>query len=221
MTRSTRQPGRLLLAIARAVVDEPTLATVIEPALADFQQELREAGDSRRRRLRARWHGYRALAVLLVIAPLVFARAPVSGHRVISLPERISGTGLALLLLVLAASTWPVFGGFTVAAVAAGGCLAFAMRTWYNQHPGAPDRLDAPARTRTPEINLSSIPVGGDVAGLIFAVGSVSIVMLGLPQLRWFFLAAVAGGLLIAGVLAVWHTGHPASSTPRNSIASR
>ncbi len=109
----------------------------------------------------------------------------------------------------------------TVAAVAAGGCLAFAMRTWYNQHPGAPDRLDAPARTRTPEINLSSIPVAGDVAGLIFAVGSVSIVMLGLPQLRWFFLAAVAGGLLIAGVLAVWHTGHPASSTPRNSIASR
>ncbi len=221
MTRSTRQPGQLLLAIARAIVDEPTLATVIEPALADLQQELRDAGTSRRGRMLARWHGYRAVFVVLVIAPFVFARAPVSGHRVIGLPERISGTGLTVLLFMLAASTWPVFGWFTAATVTAGACLACGMRVWYNQHPGAPGRVDVSPRARTPEINLSSIPVGGDIAGLIFAVGSVSIVMLGLPQLRWFFFAAVGSGLLIAGALAAWHTGHPSSSTPSNSIASR
>jgi hypothetical protein len=55
-----------------------------------------------------------------------------------------------------------------------------------------------------PGINFSNMPVGGDVGGLIFVVGSVGAVIIGLPYLGWFFGGALAGGLLIAAALVRW-----------------
>jgi hypothetical protein len=49
-----------------------------------------------------------------------------------------------------------------------------------------------------PEINMSSIRVGGDLGGLIFAAGAVAILLIGVPGLRWF----IGLSLLFAGVLA-------------------
>lgn len=59
-----------------------------------------------------------------------------------------------------------------------------------------------------PEINMSSIRVGGDLGGLIFAAGAVAILLIGVPGLRWF----IGLSLLLAGVLAtaviVWRRVH-------------
>ena len=52
-----------------------------------------------------------------------------------------------------------------------------------------------------PEINMSKIPVSGDLAGLLFALGSTLIFLLGIPSLRVFFAAAVVSGCGIAIVL--------------------
>lgn len=49
-----------------------------------------------------------------------------------------------------------------------------------------------------PEINFSRVPLGGDLGGLLVAVGSVILIMLGVPGTAWFLLAAVAGGALLA-----------------------
>jgi len=52
-----------------------------------------------------------------------------------------------------------------------------------------------------PQINISKIPVGAGVAGLIFTLGSMMIFLLGAPVL-WYFLAfAAALGVGIAVVL--------------------
>jgi hypothetical protein len=44
----------------------------------------------------------------------------------------------------------------------------------------------------------SAIRVAGDGPGLIFAVGTVLIVVVGLPGLWWFFVAAGLGSVLVA-----------------------
>ncbi len=59
-----------------------------------------------------------------------------------------------------------------------------------------------------PGINFSSMEVGGDVGGLMFAVGSVVAVVIGLPYLAWFVAAALAGGTVLATALVVWHQPH-------------
>ena len=46
-----------------------------------------------------------------------------------------------------------------------------------------------------PEINISKIPVGGGVAGIIFSVGSILIFLLGVPVLWYFFALALALGV--------------------------
>jgi hypothetical protein len=53
-----------------------------------------------------------------------------------------------------------------------------------------------------PQINLAKIPVGGGIAGAIFAVGSTLIFLIGIPALRYFVpAAAILGG----GVAALIH----------------
>ena len=49
-----------------------------------------------------------------------------------------------------------------------------------------------------PAINLSRIPVGGDAAGLMFAVGAVVIVIVGVPDMAWYFVSALACAALFA-----------------------
>ena len=49
-----------------------------------------------------------------------------------------------------------------------------------------------------PGINISKIPVGGGVAGLMIAVIIVVIGLIGLPPTRWFLGASLALGTVMA-----------------------
>ena len=48
---------------------------------------------------------------------------------------------------------------------------------------------------RHPGISMHKIPVGAGIAGLVFAVGSMLIFLVGLPVLWYFFLPAVVLGV--------------------------
>jgi hypothetical protein len=54
---------------------------------------------------------------------------------------------------------------------------------------------------RNPQINLAKIPVGGGIAGAIFALGSILIFLIGIPALRYFLPAAVVLGFGVALVI--------------------
>ena len=90
----------------------------------------------------------------------------------------------------------------------------FQVRTSLNAGEAAPVRPSAggwfllvlASPHATAEINLSAIPVEGDVAGLMFALGSVSIVVIGLPGMSWYLLGVVLGSTIAAVSLRAWHT---------------
>lgn len=42
---------------------------------------------------------------------------------------------------------------------------------------------------------MHALRVGGCVAGAIFTIGMMAIVLIGVPIAKWFFLAAVVGGV--------------------------
>src|SRR4029079_19372383 len=94
------------------------------------------------------------------------------------------------------------------------------IRAWYDRHPSAhpapPER-----QRRSPQINFSSTEVAGNIGGLIFVVGSLFIVTLGLPSVIWFLFAATIAGCFLAWALAAWHTSHPACGLPQNQIVLR
>jgi hypothetical protein len=206
MTKSTAThfAGARFLHLARLLYSEQTVDAVFLPAVADLQEDLAAAGPSRFRRVVTRWRWHGALLVLLVAAATV--PAPLNGRAAARQRQRSGGWFLALLAMTLYGGTWPFFGGFVAGALPAGLALAIAMRAWNNRHP---DALAAPAGDgRDPEINLSAIHVGGDVAGLMFAAGSVAIVLLGLPAL-WWFVAAVCVGSVLVAVVRLQVTGTP------------
>jgi dolichol kinase len=45
--------------------------------------------------------------------------------------------------------------------------------------------------------------------GLIVAVAVVAIVLTAFPAYRWFFLISLGIGLVVAGILFLWHTLRP------------
>jgi len=49
-----------------------------------------------------------------------------------------------------------------------------------------------------PGINISKIPVGGGVAGVMVAASIVILGLIGLPVARWFLIGSVALGGLMA-----------------------
>jgi hypothetical protein len=275
MTRSTpkhRLPGDRLLALARLIFDEPALSTVVSPALADLQQEMREAGASRVKRLTARVRGYVAFSRLVLSAPFITPSSPL-GSPLTSLVLGTHGGNLLLVLAVaLLAAIAPVFGWFAVAVIAFGSLLAIALRLWNNRHPEARAAADplvslsavtllaalwsmfgwfvvatiaggalmaivlrrwntrhpsalAPANPLASrpdaEINLSSIPVAGDIGGLLFVIGAIVTVLLGLPDIRWFVLGSVVVGCVLASSLFVWRSSHTEALGPANSILRR
>lgn len=57
-----------------------------------------------------------------------------------------------------------------------------------------------------PGINFSSMDVGGDLGGFVFAAGSVVAVLIGLPWLIPVYAASVVLGVLVALALHAWHT---------------
>jgi hypothetical protein len=113
--------------------------------------------------------------------------------------DSAKGAGfLVLLVVLLVAASWVFFKAFIVATAVAGVTVAVLMRRWHTRHPSL---LPYSARTRVPEINLSGIPVGGDVAGLMFAAGSVAVVIVGVPDMAWYFLGSLGCAALFAWVL--------------------
>jgi hypothetical protein len=57
-----------------------------------------------------------------------------------------------------------------------------------------------------PGINFSTMEVGGDLGGFVFAAGSVVAVLIGLPELVPLYLGSVVLGALFACVLHTWLT---------------
>jgi hypothetical protein len=60
-----------------------------------------------------------------------------------------------------------------------------------------------------PEINISKIPVGGGVAGLLIALTVIVIALIGIPATRLFLLGSAVLGAIVALILR-W-TAHPRS----------
>ena len=125
----------------------------------------------------------------------------------VSPPTPVKGTWfLILLVALLLAATWLFFKAFIVASAVTGALAAVLIRHWHTRYPSV---LPYTPRTRVPEINLSRIPVAGDAAGLMFAVGGVAVVIIGVPDLAWYFVSAlVCAGLLAWALVA--HRDRPA-----------
>jgi hypothetical protein len=220
-TREPRLPGRLLVKLARLIFEEPALSTVVTPALADLQQEVREAGESHTRRLGARVRGYVAFWKLVVAAPIMLPGTSLGGPLTTLLLGRSGGSAPALLVPMLFVAIWPMFGSFVLAATAGGILLAIVLRRWHDRYPSTLAPADPLARRPAAEINLSSIPVAGDIGGLIFVVGSFVIILLGLPDIRWFVASAMVAATVLAGSLFAWRSSHPSALSGGNSILLR
>jgi hypothetical protein len=52
-----------------------------------------------------------------------------------------------------------------------------------------------------PDAYVSKISVGGGAAGLIFTLGMVVILLVGLPPTRWYLAASVPLGMVVALIL--------------------
>ena len=206
-----RVPGQLLMRLASYCFEDIVLDTVIQPAVADFQREV-QASDGTARRLAVRARGYVTLAKVLLLA-LVMPGAG-AGAPLTELLLGRGGSSLALLAVLLFAAVWPMFGVFVGGALAAGLALAVGLRAWNSQHPAAVAR-SRQIYGKDPEINLSAIPVGGDIGGFFFVLASSLTVLLGMPELRWFVVAAVAGGVVFAWGLVTWHRAHMVSPVRR------
>ncbi len=66
--------------------------------------------------------------------------------------------------------------------------------------------------------SMSRTRIGGDIAGAIAVIGSVVVIVTGVPPLKWFFAAALACGAGCAFALSYWHRHHPTPRKPPNTI---
>jgi hypothetical protein len=210
----SRDTAGLLVTLARVLFDEVTRSSVVYPAIGDMQHEMREAGDHRARRLAALCRGVWAFCKLVVLAPVI-SQSPVTGHVAAGPSAAQDRVQVTLVAAFLVSGWWTLMGWFTLAPLAGAFLLAATMRWWHSRHPMAV--RDSSGRLPA-EINFSSIPVGGDVGGLICVVGGLAILLIGLPSLRWFLVAALAAGILLACLLSRWHTSHPFSGLSQRLV---
>ena len=56
-----------------------------------------------------------------------------------------------------------------------------------------------------PGISMHKLPVSGGAVGLLFAVGSMLVFLLGIPAMRWFLAGSGALGVGVAGGLWLFH----------------
>ena len=223
MTRSAngpRVPGTILLKIARVLVSEHLHSAVVQPTIADFQCEVAEAGLHRDKRRRAQWRGYCAFWTLILVVPFASGIAP-AGHADAFWPrEAVVRLTVGSTLLILLAIFGPLLGVWVAVLAAVPAVFALVIHAWYTRHPS---NIPAPTerRWRSPEINFSSTEVAGNIGGLIFVVGSVVILAVGLPWVFWFLLPGTIVGCALAGGLVAWHTRHPKWGLPENRIEWR
>ena len=146
MPFSPRPPGTLFLRTVRLLFADETVSSVFLPALADFQDEVRQASSGRQTRVTVRCRWYWALTVLLVIVPFSLATLPVPDRSVRNATR--SGHGRRRLLvgsLFAGPCAWlfvmaPRCGQeFVVASLFGGMLLACGMRTWNDCHAAGCD----------------------------------------------------------------------------------
>jgi hypothetical protein len=219
-TDSHRGPGTILLKISRLLFNAHVQATVVQPTIADLQREVADAGHSRVKRMRARWRGYRAFWTLTLLVPFATWARTRGGADAGAFPDATTGVAVTLIVLTLLGLVGPAIGGGVTIIAAASTLVAVLIHRWYARHPSLIPTPPTPA-VWSPQINFSSTEVAGNVGGLIFVVGSVFIVVIGLPAVIWFLIAGTAAGCLLAWGLNAWHTKHPQYGLPANRIVRR
>ena len=217
-TNRARAPGTVYLRLMRRCYGERLTAHVFAPAVADLQHEWGEAAGLRAR-LRVRMRGYVALTWLAAAAPVIAGLPGVSlapGPLV-----RLNGPILLVLAGALYIGTVTVLGAFTVPSWAAGLVLAVLLRRWHLAHPSTPVEARMQTRVPVPEINFYSISAGGDGAGLMFAAGSIMILIVGLPQFAWYLVVAALIGLAFAMALHARREAESKDTSRLMTIARR
>jgi hypothetical protein len=216
-----RVPGTTLLTIARLLFNEHLISTVVQPTISDLQREIAAAGPRRFERLRAQWRGYRAFWTVMLVAPLTCRLSPAQQTGAVAFPDAVARLAVGSIVVTLLVIVGPLLGVWVAAITAAGALFAIVMHAWYVRHPSDVPAPAEPKRWRTPQINFSSTEVAGNIGGLIFVVGSVFIVAVGLPSVIWFLFVAAVAGSFLAWALVVWHVSHPKRGLPENLIVLR
>jgi hypothetical protein len=209
----------VLLRIARLVFDEAVLSSVVHPTIADLQEELRAAGSSRRRRLTARWRGYRAFWTLVLLAPVAFDGGAVRPRGTAPLLDMVGRAAVSTVVALVVITLWLEAGILILASATAGYMLtALVVHTWHSRRPV---RVAVPHEAQRPEINLAAIPVRADMGGVLFALSNILIVVIGVPMARWFIVSALIAGLALAWGLIRWHASESPVRHPVNSLVWR
>ena len=219
-TNSPRVPGTRLLKIARLLFNEHLFSAVVQPTIADLQREIANAGPNGLKRLRARWRGYCAFWRITLVCPFASWASPAGDAGVVAFPDAVARLAVGAIVVTLLAVVGPVLGAWVAVITAAGALLAILIHAWYDRHPSDIPTPAEPQR-RSPQINFSSTEVAGNIGGLIFVVGSVFIVAVGLPSVIWFLFAATVAGCFLAWALVAWHRSHPKRGLPENRIVLR
>jgi hypothetical protein len=122
-------PGAIFLRTACVLYADHAVSGVFQSAIADFQNELREAGSNRLAHLVVRCRWYWALLALLVATPFYVSKSLRADQ--VALTRTIASGWLFVGLYALPfAGPWSCFREFMIAASAGGSVLACAMRAW-------------------------------------------------------------------------------------------
>jgi hypothetical protein len=127
---------------------------------------------------------------------------------------------VTVILLTLITVGGSAIGIWTIVVGLGGTVFATVLHHWYGRHPLSV-AVPESARSRRPEINMSSIPVAANPGGLLFVCGSTFAVLAGLPMARWFLFVTLVLGVLCAWALMAWHASHPLRGLPENRIVLR
>jgi hypothetical protein len=205
-------PGHLLLRIARLVLGDAMVASVIEPAVADFQHEFRHAGGPVTRLL-ARLRGYLSFWTLLAIVrcwPGSFLRRDADAARTVPDPDRDTILIVTALCVPLVAIGYTVFGSLVLMAVSAGVIAALGMHAWRRRQAGA-----VPARQSHDPLEslFVATPAPEHAAGVLFVAGVV--VLFVAAWTSWLALVLVAASAFVAIGSHAWHDRHPATIAAR------
>src|SRR4051812_12987210 len=117
---------------------------------------------------------------------------------------------LLSMTLLLAASTF--FGPFALPALFFGVLFAGVLHRWSGAPGGVVETSD---KLRLVPMNFSEVHIGADAGGLIFVLGSLAILALGLPTLRWFLIGSVMAAAALAAARIAWTDTHPQTRLPR------
>ena len=216
-----RIPGATLLKIAPLIFDEHVVATIVRPTIADLQREIDEAGPNRVERLRARWRGYFAFWRLTFLAAFGSWGSPALSRGAAAFPDVVARLAVGSIVVALIAVAGPFVGAWIAVPIVAAAFFAALIHQWRRQHPSELPEPSEPQRTASPQINFSSTDVAGNIGGLIFAIGTILIVVVGVPSVIWFLFVGAAAGCVVAWALVAWHTNHPESGRPENQIVLR